>query len=66
MHSFIAQSALGSFVTNAYNVIFAVVYALLGQNHSLMVSFGIAMAIWIALAFAGATVAWTVTSGDHP
>ena len=37
---FIAQSALGSFVTNAYNVIFAVVYALLAQNRSLMVSFG--------------------------
>src|SRR6185436_572865 len=59
---FIAQSALGSFVTNAYNTIFAVVYALLAQNHSLMVSFGIAMAIWIALAFAGTTVTWTVTS----
>jgi hypothetical protein len=59
---FIAQSALGSFVTNAYNVIFAVVYALLAQNHSLLVSFGVAMAIWIALAFAGATVTWTVTS----
>jgi hypothetical protein len=59
---FIAQSALGSFVTNAYNVIFAVVYALLAQNHSLTVSFGVAMAIWIALAFAGTTVAWTVTS----
>jgi hypothetical protein len=59
---FIAQSALGSFVTNAYNVIFAVVYALLAQNHSLTVSFGVAMAIWIALAFAGTTVAWAVTS----
>jgi hypothetical protein len=59
---FIAQSALGSFVTNAYNVIFAVVYALLAQNHSLTVSFGVAMAMWIALAFAGTTVAWTVTS----
>ena len=59
---FIAQSALGSFLTNAYNVIFAVVYALLAQSQSLTVSFGVAMAIWIALAFAGATVAWTVTS----
>jgi len=59
---FIAQSALGSFVTNAYNTIFAVVYALLAQNHSLMVSFGIAMAIWIALAFAGTMVTWTVAS----
>src|SRR6476620_8055652 len=34
---FVAQGALGSFVTNAYNAIFAVVYALLAQNHSLMV-----------------------------
>jgi hypothetical protein len=59
---FIAQSALGSIVTNAYNVIFAVVYALLAQNHTLAVSFGVAIAVWTVLAFAGGTVTWTLAS----
>ena len=58
---FIAQSALGSLVTNAYNTIFAVVYALLAQSHSLVVSFGIAIAVWTVLTFAGGNVAWTVS-----
>src|SRR5262249_23706044 len=59
---FIAQSALGSLVTNAYNTIFAVVYALLAQSQSLVVSFGIAIAVWTVLTFAGGSVAWTVPS----
>jgi hypothetical protein len=46
---FIAQSALGSLVTNAYNVIFALTYALLAQRHALAVSFGAALAVWIVL-----------------
>jgi hypothetical protein len=54
---FIAQSALGSLVTNAYNVIFALTYALLAQRHSLAVSFG--TALWIALMWMGAAVPWT-------
>jgi hypothetical protein len=57
---FIAQSALGSLVTNAYNVIFALTYALLAQRHSLAVSFGTALAVWIALMWMGAAVSWTV------
>jgi hypothetical protein len=56
---FIAQSALGSLVTNAYNVIFALTYALLAQRHSLAVSFGTALALWIALMWMGAAVPWT-------
>jgi hypothetical protein len=59
---FIAQSALGSLVTNANNTIFAVVYALLAQNRSLAVSFGVAMGVWTVLMLAGGTVAWTVSS----
>ncbi|HEY6700622.1 MAG TPA: hypothetical protein VI137_07360, partial [Pseudolabrys sp.] len=53
---------MGSIVTNAYNVIFAVVYALLAQNHTLAVSFGVAIAVWTVLAFAGGTVTWTLAS----
>ena len=59
---FIAQSALGSLVTNAYNTIFAVVYALLAQKRSLAVSFGVAIVVWAVLMLAGGTVAWTVSS----
>jgi hypothetical protein len=59
---FIAQSALGSLVTNAYNVIFAVVYALLAQKRTLMVSFGAALAVWAVLIWAGASVTWTLAS----
>src|SRR5215510_6870162 len=59
---FIAQSALGSLVTNAYNVIFAVAYALLAQKRTLMVSFGIALVVWIGLISVGGAVSWTLVS----
>ena len=42
---FIAQSALGSLVTNALNVVFAVTYALLAQRRSLPVSLGGAFSV---------------------
>jgi len=57
---FIAQSALGSLVTNAYNVIFALTYALLAQKRSLSVSLSGAFAVWAALMWAGGAVAWTL------
>ena len=59
---FIAQSALGSLVTNAYNVIFAFVCALLAQKRSLMVSFGGAIMVWTGLTAAGGAVPWTLVS----
>ena len=60
---FIAQSALGSLVTNAYNAIFAVVYALLAQKRSLAVSFGVAIGVWIVLDVGRRRPsAWTVSS----
>ncbi len=57
---FIAQGALGSLVTNAYNVIFALTYALLAQKRSLPVSLTGAFAVWIALTWAGGAVSWTL------
>src|SRR5262245_26275863 len=57
---FIAQSAVGSLVTNAYNVLFALTSALLAQRHSLAVSFGTALAVWLVLMWMGAAVPWTV------
>ncbi len=57
---FIAQGALGSLVTNAYNVVFALTYALLAQKRSLTVSLGGAFAVWVALTWVSGVVAWTL------
>src|SRR5512139_1595581 len=46
---FVGESALGSAVTNAFNIAFAVTYALLAQKRSLIVSLGGAFAVWAAL-----------------
>ena len=51
---FIAQSALGSLVINAVNVVFALIYALLAQKRSLVVSLAGAFAVWFALALGDA------------
>ena len=59
---FIAQSALGSLVTNAFNTIFALTYALLAQKRPLSVSIGGAFAVWILLVWIGGFVAWTLMS----
>ena len=59
---FIAQSALGSLVTNGYNIIFAFSYAVLAQRFPLLVSFGAAIGIWTALTWAGGFVSWTLVS----
>jgi len=57
---FIAQSALGSLVTNAVNVVFAVAYVLLAQRQSLPVSLGGAFAVWLGLSWAVGSVQWTL------
>jgi len=58
--AFIAQSALGSLVTNALNTVFAVAYTLLAQKRSLPVSLAGAFAIWIAMSFGIGAVNWTL------
>jgi hypothetical protein len=57
---FIAQSALGSLVTNAFNVIFALTYALLAQKRSLPLGLAGAFAVWTALTWASGFVHWTL------
>ncbi len=57
---FIAQSALGSLVTNSINVVFALTYALLAQKRSLAISLGGAFASWLVLIWASGWVAWTL------
>ena len=57
---FIAQSALGSLVTNSFNVVFALTYAMLAQKRGLLISLGGAFAAWAALIWASGFVAWTL------
>ncbi len=59
---FIAQSALGSLITNADNVVFALSCALLAQKRSLSVTLAGAYTIWFALMWASEAVAWTLVS----
>ncbi len=57
---FIAQSALGSLVTNSFNVVFALTYALLAQKRNLLISLAGAFAAWVALIWASGAVVWTL------
>ena len=57
---FIAQSALGSLVTNALNILFAVTYALLAQRNSLSVSLGGALGGWFVLSYGLGFIHWTL------
>jgi len=57
---FIAASAINSLAINNVNVIFAIIYALLAQRHSLAVCLTLAMLAWIALAWGVHEVHWTL------
>ena len=59
---FVAQSAVGSIVSNAVCAIFALTYAALAQRNSLPVSLGLAFAVWFGVAFLIRYVEWTATS----
>src|SRR5215472_6305904 len=56
---FIAQSALGSLVTNSFNIVFALTYAMLAQKRRLLLSLGGAFAAWVGLIWACSFVGWT-------
>jgi hypothetical protein len=57
---FIAQSAVASLAINAVNVTFALTYALLAQQRSLVVSLGSTYLVWIALALTVNSQQWSV------
>lgn len=57
---FIAQSAVGSMVSNPIVAIFALTYAALAQRRSLPVSLGLAFLAWFACAALSRLVDWTV------
>jgi hypothetical protein len=56
---FIAQSAVASLAINAVNVIFALIYALLAQKHSVGASLGGAFVVWLVLALAVHSIEWS-------
>ncbi|HWJ99608.1 MAG TPA: hypothetical protein VNR41_02760 [Xanthobacteraceae bacterium] len=59
---FIADGALITLVFNAVNALFALVYALLAQRHSLAVSIGGALLLWVVSAPILPYLPWTLTS----
>jgi len=60
--AFIAQSAVGSVVSNAVCAVFALTYAALAQRRSLLVSMIGAALVWFALAALTRLVDWTATA----
>ena len=57
--AFIAQSAVGSMVSNAVCAIFALTYAALAQRRSLAVSLGGALLVWFGCAALTRLVDWS-------
>ncbi len=57
--AFVAQSAVGSVVSNAVCAIFALAYAALAQRRSLLVSIGGAFAVWFICAGLTRLVDWS-------
>ncbi|MGX4774679.1 hypothetical protein ACWAUC_33310 [Bradyrhizobium guangdongense] len=61
--AFIAQGALSSLPVNAATIFMALTYVVLAQRHSLVVSCGSAVALWIALASVIRMFEWTLIAG---
>jgi hypothetical protein len=61
--SFIAQGALASLPINAATIVLGLVYVVLAQRHSLAVSCGAAVAVWIVLAAIIRQFDWTLAAG---
>lgn len=57
---FVGESAIGSLVGNAINVIFALTYALLAQKRSLAVSLSGAFVLWVGLTWLTNHTTWSL------
>src|SRR6202166_4791299 len=57
--SFIATSAIGSLATSAAVSIFSAVYIILAQRRGLLLSPGVALAVWFAVAGVFRLIDWT-------
>ena len=61
--AFIAEGALASLPINAATIFLGLTYVVLAQRRSMLVSFAVAVAVWIALAALARTVHWTLAGG---
>jgi hypothetical protein len=61
--AFIAQGALSSLPINAATIFLGLVYVVLAQRHSGLVSWACAAAVWIALAFGVHLIHWSLLGG---
>src|SRR6185369_9248306 len=58
--AFIAQGALTSLPINAATIYLGLTYTLLAQRHGLLISYGAAAAVWMAIAAIIASVHWSL------
>jgi hypothetical protein len=61
--AFIAQGALASLPINAATILLSLTYAWLAQRHSLLVSCGAALAVWLAFATLVHMTQWSLLGG---
>jgi hypothetical protein len=61
--AFIAQGALSSLPINAATIFLGMTYTLLAQRHNLLISYGAAALVWIAIAAAIASMHWSLWGG---
>src|SRR5579859_7673072 len=61
--AFIAQGALSSLPINAATIFLGLTYTLLAQRHGLLISYGAAAAVWIAIAAVVGSSHWSLTGG---
>jgi len=61
--AFIAEGALASLPVNGATIFLVLVYVLLAQRHTLLISFVGAVLAWLMLAWLTRTVQWSLTSG---
>jgi len=61
--AFIAEGALASLPVNAATLFLGLTYVLLAQRHSMLVSFGAAVAVWIGLATLTRMIHWSLLGG---
>ena len=61
--AFIAQGALASLPINAATIVLGLIYVLLAQRHSALLSWACAAAVWIALAVVVQKIQWSLVGG---
>src|SRR5438477_5349848 len=61
--AFIAEGALASLPINAATIFLGLTYVVLAQRHSALVSAGVAVVVWIALASIIRSVPWSLAGG---